>query len=474
MNRPPAQVEGSRLPPHRLLDEPLLQFGDPETPDVHPLRGLANNGPFSAASFGPSRVRVALVTTPSLLPRLREFLGSLLQPHEPSDRRPYVPRFPGFSAVFRTGLAEGTNCVELLPEPLTAGPNPHWEIASALSGSVRRLSSRRSEWDVIVVLLPTVWKRWKTAPDGTIELHDSLKAFSAPQGIPTQLLWQDSALSSSLRCSVAWRLSIALYAKAGGTPWRLHRPTDRDTAFVGISYAIRGGTDNAFVTCCSQVFDADGGGMEFVAFDVGGGVDLENPHLSREQMRAVMARCVRLYQDRHAGRLPARVSVHKNSSFRDEEADAVVEAWAAVTEVECLHIGTTTAWRGVELVSPRSGAGKSEPNGWPVQRGTLQFLSDRDALLWANGTVPGIGLGDRPFYQGAKNIPRPLVISRDAGGGPLEATGREVLALTKMDWNNDSLYDPLPVTLRYSQALAKVIGHSRGLRDSVYPYRLFM
>ncbi len=42
-----------------------------------------------------------------------------------------------------------------------------------------------------------------------------------------------------------------------------------DTAYVGLSYAIRGGTRDRFVTCCSQVFDADGGGMEFVAYDVG-------------------------------------------------------------------------------------------------------------------------------------------------------------------------------------------------------------
>lgn len=55
-----------------------------------------------------------------------------------------------------------------------------------------------------------------------------------------------------------------------------------------------------------------------------------------------------------------------------------------------------------------------------------------------------------------------------------ERVAQHVLALTKMDWNNDALYDPLPVTIKYSQALARVIGHASDLPDAIYPYRLFM
>ena len=51
-----------------------------------------------------------------------------------------------------------------------------------------------------------------------------------------------------------WRLGIALYSKAGGIPWKL-AGSDPDTAYVGLSYALR--SDNTgqvrFVTCCSQV-----------------------------------------------------------------------------------------------------------------------------------------------------------------------------------------------------------------------------
>ena len=43
-----------------------------------------------------------------------------------------------------------------------------------------------------------------------------------------------------------------------------------------------------------------------------------------------------------------------------------------------------------------------------------------------------------------------------------------------MDWNNDALYDPVPVTIMYSQRLARTISNVPGLPGHTYPYRLFM
>jgi hypothetical protein len=463
----------SKLPPHRVLDEPLLRFGSDVGP--HPLRGLGSFGPYSRGTFGNSPIRIAMVTTKALLPRLRTFLGDLRNEHQPRDRPKYVPTFPGFQQVFGVDLVPAGDHAVVLLDDIGAGAADRHQVASnAVTAAVRQLSTVRSTWDVMVVLLPRSWHAFSTSSDGSFDLHDQLKAIAAPIGAPTQVLWEDSALEFKYKCSLSWRLSIAIYAKAGGIPWRLHRDNDMDVAYVGLSYAIRGGTKDGFVTCCSQVFDADGGGMDFVAYDVGGGIDLDNPHLTRDQMRAVMSRSVRLYQDRHAGHLPQRVVVHKTTNFRDDEADAVIDAWAACREIECVRVQSRTPWRGVQLVAPKTGAGRSQPDNWPVRRGTMQFLSGRDALLYVNGMAPGLGSGSANFYQGGKSIPSPLLISRDAGSGPLERTAADVLALSKMDWNNDALYDPMPVTIRYSQMLAKVIGHAADLPDSVYPYRLFM
>ena len=49
----------------------------------------------------------------------------------------------------------------------------------------------------------------------------------------------------------------------------MNAAADPESAYVGISYAVRPVVSDRprFVTCCSQVFDAEGAGLEFVAYD---------------------------------------------------------------------------------------------------------------------------------------------------------------------------------------------------------------
>lgn len=275
-------------------------------------------------------------------------------------------------------------------------------------------------------------------------------------------------------------MSIALYVKAGGSPWRLGPLVGlpAESAYIGLSYALRGDPQEAhFVTCCSQVFDADGGGMQFVAYDARDPLAdtaeaRRNPYLSRTDMRAVMARSLSLYQRRNGGVVPRRIVVHKTTAFRPDELAGVSDALAAVDEVECTELTTNVAWRGVWMKESRSG--KSEPDRYPVHRGTMQQLSDRAALVWVAGNAPSVAQRGSSFYQGGKSIPAPILLTRHQGRGPLEDLALEALALTKMDWNNDALYDPVPVTVAYSQRLARTIANIPELPRREYPYRMFM
>ena len=62
-------------------------------------------------------------------------------------------------------------------------------------------------------------------------------------------------------------------------------------------------------------------------------------------------------------------------------------------------------------------------------------------------------VGGRDYYKEGKGIPTPLLLRRFAGHGAWDETCRATLGLTKMNWNNDSLYDRLPATLAYSDVL---------------------
>jgi len=71
-------------------------------------------------------------------------------------------------------------------------------------------------------------------------------------------------------------------------------------------------------------------------------------------------------------------------------------------------------------------------------------------------------------------VPAPLQLVRFAGHGGWESACRDVLGLTKMDWNNDSLYDRLPVTMSYAQVLARTIKRMSELTPRPYEFRFFM
>jgi hypothetical protein len=468
------------------LDEPLLAFDPVDVTQVavNPLVGLQAFGPFSAGlsnRFG-ATIRIALLAPAEDLPRLRHQLNELVRQHQPRERRNYLPPWPGFEHVFRVKLGPADSSAQIplpatLDNDLAEADDPGTHLARVLTDGVRKLKLVQDQFDVIVFYLPPRFEPYFENHETEFDLHDAVKAVAAQLGLTTQIVTED-ALTYRCRASVAWRLGTALYAKAGWVPWKLSThelPLDTDTAYIGLSYALRTGSDGStvFVTCCSQVFDSDGGGMEFVAYDVGQGADPHNPFLTRDDMRIVMARSLTLYQDRHAGRSPRELIVHKQTPFQTQEIAGCFDAWGATSELSCINI-TRPAWRAVSLDAPRRGDNRANPS-YALARGTAFQLDERSVLLWVGGNAPSATInGQDNYFQGGKGIPRPLLLTRDAGAGPLHHVAAQVMALSKMDWNNDALYDGLPCTVRYAQVLAKTIKHIPDLAPQPYDYRLFM
>jgi hypothetical protein len=148
-----------------------------------------------------------------------------------------------------------------------------------------------------------------------------------------------------------------------------------------------------------------------------------------------------------------------------------MEALHLCEAVDLVQVVESVGWRGILIQGARN-ARKGEPSAFPVSRGTLLGIAPSEALLWTHGSVRGIG--QREYFQGGRSTPRPLRLVRHAGHGPWDEAAFAILALSKMDWNNDALYDPLPVTLEYSKILARVVKRMNVLGSAPYQFRFFM
>lgn len=471
----------SEISTHIWLPEPKLAFHPDRQSDqdIHPLRGLLRFGPHSSGLV-PDPIRVATIAPAGESRHLYGFMKELNSVVKATERAEYLPEWPGFHSVFGLHMrGAGAGChIELDTEfeaEFHASSTPHIVLADRLIRKIQALEAHRDKFDVLFIYIPQRWTPGYTGSQGEdFDLHDHLKAATAARRLPVQFVREDKALAYPHRASVMWRIGLALYAKAGGVPWKLAE-TDAETAYIGISYAVRPPDSgrSRFVTCCSQVFDAEGSGLEFVAYDAHEvEVQRENPFLSRTEMFRVMTRSVDLYRRRHAGRSPRRVMVHKTTEFKQDEIDGCMEALHLCEAVDLVQIVEDVGWRGIRIDLDKE-TKKGKPASFPVSRGTLIGLGSREALLWTHGDVRGIS--DRgAYFQGARSTPRPLRLVRHAGHGSWDETALAILALTKMNWNNDALYDPLPVTIGYSKVLARVVKRMSGLGSAPYQFRYFM
>lgn len=474
------------LPSYELVPEPSLLFhpdrhGDA---DVHPLRGLLTYGPYSRKMplSAPDPVRIAVVCPERTLGKVQALVSELQTRQSPRERKAYLVDYDGFSKVYGIGLdcpqtekdPRVVALVESEVEQALAALNPHDKLAEVIFSALRRLSLVRAQFDAVFLYLPDQWSVGFASPtdDETsdFDLHDSIKAVSSTLHMPVQVL-NDRVMSYFCRCSVAWRLSLALYTKAGGIPWKMAGFEGRH-AYVGLGYCLRKSPERRFITCCSQIFDAQGTNLQFLLYESrADGYEGDNPFLPRSDMHRVMSRTLSLYQDQK-GQPPTRIVVHKSTHFTREEVDGCLDALATVDDVELLTLTQITPWQGVKIDPPRmKGKQKGEPASYPLERGITMPLGIYDFLLWTQGNCSAIGAN---FFKEGKGIPHPIRVTRHVGNGTFHEGAREILGLSKMNWNNDSLYDRNPVTTTYASILAGIVKRMGSLSSLPYDFRYFM
>lgn len=459
-----------------VLDEPMLEFGA-GAHHIDPRHGIADYGPADATSAAMRGIRAGIVGSRASIQGLRRWLDACREPVEAKSSRLgrlFVP-FPGFNADagFRSELTWDSR----LERPIRdqdlkklTGLSPQDAVQQAVRLYQAELDVLDEEpgCDVILIARPdelsdhaepevdpeAPWKKPRPA-EPVDDFRAVLKAAAMRHSAPIQVIrrstWdptykQATGVKRRLQdeATRAWNLHAALYYKAGGVPWRLPRAaTDLSTCYVGVTF-YRSGDETTLETSVAQVFNQRGDGVIVRGSAAKVSRHDRQPHLAQVDARALLADALDRYHKEHR-HLPARIVLHKTSSYSDDEIAGFRTA-ADEARVDTVELLWLPANDPVRLF-------RSEAH--PPLRGTLLSLDIEQHVLYTRGSVPFYGT-----YPGMY-IPSPLSFRMvDTESSP-EFLAEELLALTKMNWNQTQLDGRAPITVRTADRVGEILRHLR-------------
>jgi hypothetical protein len=494
------------------IDEPLLEFGyNQRLKD--PRDGLFLFGPL--AERRPAQMRVGVIGELQGLSIYREWVekaGRFIPALKPETT--HHLSFPGFEAVFQTSWPV---------EPIVEIPVSATEVANSIRKMdrhnaiyetvglffdpiIRKLREDDLAVDVWFVVIPDeVWRlgRPLSRPDRSaavqdsrvlgprlarrflrepslfpedmaaiaayqydINFHHQLKARLIPHKAVIQVV-RESSLASQIGtetrrrrlqdpAAVAWNLGTTAFFKAGGRPWKLAdvRP---GVCYVGLIFKINSIEPSEGNACCgAQMFLDSGDGLVFKgAVGPWYSRDRKEFSLSEDAARDLIGRVVATYEELN-GVPPTELFIHGRKRFAEAEWRGFRAAVPSNTNVVCIRIS-----RSQEMKLFR-------PGRTPVLRGTAYRVNPNRAFLWTSGYIPEL-----MTYLG-REVPNPLLVEISHGEADLGVVMRDVMGLTKINFNACIFSDGLPVTLRFAEAVGEILTAAPHVEGPPLPYRHYI
>ena len=466
----PSQLNGL------FLKEPQLIFGGGNR-HVDQKIGLTLYGPSGPPDMplNIKSVKVGIIGPGETVGLADEWIEKLKSEVLSIKRPPLFQSFPGFDATFECELITAKQWKEIITNEeigslvkINSYGGRVKKAANLYADKLKNLAEREPRPDVAVCVFSPEIIRYCGArkdfvptqmdldePEQSLEdfileasdLRRLLKIKAMEIGLPTQLA-KHSTFTGKTRDVVsvqdeatrAWNFSVALYYKAGGFPWRAAE-AEFGTCYMGVSfYKEQLQKDPRTRTSLVQVFTHTGDGLvlrgERFEWDKLRG---KSPHLTKEKAFKLIKDALEVYK-RQMGQLPVRVVLHKSSRYYPDELEGFKEACKDVAKFDFVAFGKR------EIRFLRRGM-------YPPLRGTVVKLAKGNYLVYSRGYVPLYRT-----YPGP-HVPRPLEILEHHGDSDIQSVCKEILALTKMNWNSADYSSREPITLQYSRKIGGILAN---------------
>jgi hypothetical protein len=463
------------------LTEPELEFGTGRHVDIR--FGLMNHGPLDVgSSSAPKRIRCGIVGTSETVEGLARWLERCRREIVGKEtKKPNLfPRFPGFNdeAAFRSSLVLDPRLQRTIPQRVLddlVKKEGHDEAVKAAVGIVRGEFEhlvQNATVDLLICAVPGVVADLmapeaigmaRTEEQGgshrqkrRLDFHHLLKATAMDLAKPVQLILPSTYDPTKRRrqmkrsetqrqlqdeATIAWNIFTAMYYKAGGAPWRLVRePTRLQSCFVGVAF-YQALDSSSLRTSMAQVFDERGDGLIVRGAPVQLSKEDLQPHLSDEDASRLLKEALTQYRAEHKT-LPARVVMYKTSSYIESELRGF-RAAAAGERVDTIEFISTAR----SLSTPRL----LRNGAYPPLRGTFLSLDERSQLLYTRGSVPFFAT-----YPGMY-VPWPFLFRCEDVEETPRNLAAEILALTKMNWNDTQFDGAEPITVEAARRVGQIL-----------------
>lgn len=464
----------------QIIEEPRLAFHQNKM-HVDIRAGLSAFGAFDKGGAGvPIPIRLGVIGTTATVDGVRDWLEQCKNGVASGEEKLTTlrPPFPGMTEqVFGTSLELSDTATRTITRhELTAAlgkSEPLRHLAETFMQHARDLAGKSGLHVLVVAPPPEVFalgdapqasvsdppidELQEPAPEqlapspSTLNFHDMFKAQAIDLQLPCQVLRPDTYGSSAAgsargrrlqdKATTAWNFHTALYYKAGGVPWRLARqPSTLTTCYVGVSF-FKSLAGDKLMTSVAQVFDERGEGLVVQGGSASYDKDDRSPHLSAEDAQELLAGGLATYRREHKT-MPARLVMHKTSYFNVQEKEGFTRA-AEDEKLEVLDLVTVR----------RSGARVLRAGDSPMVRGTAMLFDEKSGIVYLKGTVPYFQV-----YPGAY-IPRALEFIREDGETGASELARELIELSKLNFNNTQFDTGDPITVRAARRVGDILKH---------------
>jgi hypothetical protein len=149
------------------------------------------------------------------------------------------------------------------------------------------------------------------------------------------------------------------------------------------------------------------------------------------------------------------VVVHKTSRYWPEELSALKRGLGDVEHYDLLAL-------------ERLGIRFFRMGDKPPIRGTVVQLTPKRFLVFTGGYIPFL-----KAYPGFR-VPHPVDVVEHYGESPAEQLAREIMVLTKLNWNSCAFASSQPITIRFARSVGTILTSLPAGTEPEAKYRFYM